>query len=54
MVQVDCGATLLADITPGAFRDMELKEGDDIYCLIKTRAISYLAERDIFSANLVH
>jgi molybdate transport system ATP-binding protein len=53
MVQVDCGATLLADITPGAFRDMELKEGDDIYCLIKTRAISYLAERDIFSANRV-
>ena len=46
IVQVDCGATLLADITPGACRDMNLKEGDDIHCLIKTRAINYLAEID--------
>jgi len=46
IVQVDCGATLLADITPGACRDMDLKEGDDIHCLIKTRAINYLAEID--------
>ena len=46
IVQVDCGATLLADITPGGCRDMALKEGDDIHCLIKTRAINYLAEID--------
>ena len=46
IVQVDCGATLLADITPGACRDMDLKEGDNIHCLIKTRAIDYLAEID--------
>ena len=46
IVQVDCGATLLADITPGACRDMDLKEGDNIHCLIKTRAINYLAEID--------
>ena len=46
IVQVDCGATLLADITPGACRDLDLKEGDDIHCLIKTRAINYLAEID--------
>ena len=53
IVQVDCGATLLADITPGACRDMALKEGDDIFCLIKTRAINYLAERNAFPANRV-
>ncbi len=53
IVQVDCGATLLADITPGACRDMELKEGDDIHCLIKTRAIHYLAERDAIPANRI-
>jgi molybdate transport system ATP-binding protein len=46
IVQVDCGGTLLAEITPGACRDMALQEGEDIYCLIKTRSITYLAEFD--------
>ncbi|MDD1623403.1 MAG: ATP-binding cassette domain-containing protein [Methylococcaceae bacterium] len=46
IVQVDCGGTLLAEITPGACRDMALQEGDDIYCLIKTHSITYLAELD--------
>lgn len=46
IVQVDCGGTLLAEITPGACRDMDLREGDDVYCLIKTHAIVYLAELD--------
>lgn len=46
IVQIDCGGTLLAEITPGACREMALQEGDDIYCLIKTHAISYLAELD--------
>ena len=46
IVQVDCGGTLLAEITPGACRDMALQEGEDIYCLIKTRTITYLAELD--------
>jgi len=46
IVQIDCGGTLLAEITPGACRDMALQEGDDIYCLIKTHAISYLSEFD--------
>lgn len=46
IVQIDCGGTLLAEITPGACRDMALQEGDDIYCLIKTHAISYLTEFD--------
>jgi molybdate transport system ATP-binding protein len=44
IVQVDCGGTLLAEITPGACRNMALQEGEDIYCLIKTHSITYLAE----------
>jgi molybdate transport system ATP-binding protein len=46
IVQVDCGCTLLAEITPGAYRDMALREGDWVYCLIKTHAIVCLAELD--------
>ncbi|MDD5578150.1 MAG: hypothetical protein PHY16_02575 [Methylobacter sp.] len=46
MVQVDCGSTLLAEITRGACRDMALQEGEIIYCLIKTHTITYLAELD--------
>lgn len=46
IVQVDCGCTLLAEITSGACKDMALQEGDWIYCLIKTHAIVYLAELD--------
>ena len=46
IVQVDCGCTLLAEITPGACRDMALQEGETIYCLIKTHSITYLAELD--------
>ncbi len=46
IVQVDCGGTLLAEITKGACRNMALQEGEDIYCLIKTHSITYLAELD--------
>ncbi|WP_333874698.1 molybdenum ABC transporter ATP-binding protein [Methylobacter sp.] len=46
IVQVDCGSTLLAEITPGACRDMALQEGEFIYCLIKTHSITYLTELD--------
>ena len=46
IVQIDCGGTLLAEVTPGACRDMALQEGEDIYCLIKTHSITYLAELD--------
>ena len=46
IVQVDCGGTLLAEITPGACRNMALQEGEDIYCLIKTHSITYLSEHD--------
>ena len=46
IVQVDCGGTLLAEITPGGCRQMALHEGDTVYCLIKTHAIVYLSELD--------
>jgi molybdate transport system ATP-binding protein len=46
IVQIDCGGTLLAEITPGAFRTMGLQEGDVVYCLIKTHAIVYIVELD--------
>lgn len=46
LAQIDCGCTLLAEITPGACREMMLREGDWIYCLIKTHAIVYMAELD--------
>lgn len=46
IVQVDCGCTLLAEITPGACRNMNLQEGELIYCLLKTHSISYLNELD--------
>jgi len=46
IVQIDCGGTLLSEITPGACRNMALQEGEDIYCLIKTHSISYLDEHD--------
>ncbi|CAG1022899.1 Molybdenum import ATP-binding protein ModC [Patescibacteria group bacterium] len=46
IVQIDCGETLLAEITPAACHDMGLQENDIIYCLIKTHAINYLTELD--------
>ncbi|MGY6276163.1 molybdenum ABC transporter ATP-binding protein [Methylomonas sp. MgM2] len=46
VVQIDCGGTLLAEITPGALHSMALQEGDMVHCLIKTHAIVYLAELD--------
>lgn len=46
IVQVDCGGTLLAEITPGACFDMALQEGETVYCLIKTHAIAYISELD--------
>ncbi len=46
VVQVDCGGALLAEITAGACQEMGLREGDDIYCLIKTHAVVYINELD--------
>lgn len=44
VVQVDCGSTLLAGITLRAYRDMDLKEGDTVYCLAKAQSFAYLDE----------
>jgi molybdate transport system ATP-binding protein len=46
IVQVDCGAALLVEITHGAHQRMALREGDTVYCLIKTHSIVYLSELD--------
>lgn len=46
MVQVDCGTTLLVGITPKAYRDMGLIEGETVYCLAKTQAFGYLGDND--------
>ncbi len=46
IVQVDCGGTLLVEITPGACRNMGLQEGEIVYCLIKTHALVYINELD--------
>jgi molybdate transport system ATP-binding protein len=46
IVQVDCGGTLLAEITPGACHELALREGDIVYCLIKTHSIIYISELD--------
>lgn len=43
-VQVDCGKTLLALITLRALHDMDLREGDTVYCLAKAQAFSYVRE----------
>lgn len=42
IVQVDCGETLLVEITFGAYKSMNIKENDVIYCLIKTHSIAYV------------
>ncbi|ESS73008.1 molybdenum import ATP-binding protein ModC [Methyloglobulus morosus KoM1] len=47
LVQIDCGWTILAEITRGACQQMALTEGQEVYCLIKTQAIIYLADLDI-------
>ena len=47
LVQIDCGSTLIAEITRGACQQMALMEGQEVYCLIKTQAIIYLADLDM-------
>jgi molybdate transport system ATP-binding protein len=47
LVQIDCGSTILAEITRGACQQMGLMEGQEVYCLIKTQAIIYLSDMDI-------
>lgn len=42
LVQVDCGTTLLAAITARACRELDLREGEVVYCLAKTQSFAYL------------
>ncbi|QSA99302.1 molybdenum ABC transporter ATP-binding protein [Methylococcus sp. EFPC2] len=44
VVQIDCGNTLLAGVSLRGLKDMDLQEGDKVYCLIKSHAFSYVAE----------
>lgn len=53
IVQIDCGCILLAEITLGAYQVMQLREGQIVYCLIKTHAIVYLTELDILPQQQV-
>ncbi|QSA96783.1 molybdenum ABC transporter ATP-binding protein [Methylococcus sp. EFPC2] len=45
-VQIDAGTPLWAEITPRAWQELNLHEGDWAYCLIKTRSIAYLTDRE--------
>jgi molybdate transport system ATP-binding protein len=51
VVQIDCGTTLLAGVSLRALRDMDLQEGDTVYCLIKAHAFSYVFENATTSLN---
>lgn len=43
-VHVDIGSPLVVDITPKAFSQLSLNQGDEIYCLIKTHSFSFLGK----------
>ena len=45
LVQIDCGAVLLAEITRKACRDLDFQEGDEVYCLMKTQSLHYVDDR---------
>jgi molybdate transport system ATP-binding protein len=53
VVQIDCGHTLLAGVSLKALKDMDLQEGDRIYCLIKAHAFSYVNETVQTSATRI-
>jgi molybdate transport system ATP-binding protein len=42
LVQVEVGATLIAQVTPRALTDMGMQVNDTIYCLVKAQSFSYL------------
>jgi len=43
-LRIDVGAPLVAEITPRAWHQLALREGETVHCLIKTRSLSYLME----------
>ncbi|ASF45799.1 molybdenum ABC transporter ATP-binding protein [Methylovulum psychrotolerans] len=51
LVQIDCGTVWLAGITLKACRDMDLKEGDRVYCLAKTQSFSYRSNAEPSTFN---
>jgi molybdate transport system ATP-binding protein len=42
VVQIDCGNTLLAGLSLRGLKELDLQEGDGVYCLIKSHAFSYV------------
>lgn len=42
IVQIDCGTTLLVGISLKALSEMKIKEGDSVYCLVKSHAFSFV------------
>jgi molybdate transport system ATP-binding protein len=50
-VYLDAGAPLIAEISPRAYRELALQEGETVYALIKTRSFAYLAERTILDQS---
>ena len=43
-VHVDIGSPLVVDITPKAFSQLALSQGNEIYCLIKTHSFAFLGK----------
>ncbi|NOQ93083.1 MAG: molybdenum ABC transporter ATP-binding protein [Methylophaga sp.] len=43
-LNVDIGTPLTVDITPKAFSELELSQGDEVYCLIKAQSFSFLGK----------
>ncbi len=41
-IHVDIGSKVVADITPRAYTELGLQQGDDIYCLIKVHSFAFL------------
>ncbi len=54
-VTVDVGVPLCAEISPRAWRDLQLREKEKVYCLIKTRSFVYLSEppEGLFHAEMI-
>ena len=41
-IKIDCGVSLLVDISISSLVNLEIKEGKELFCLIKARAIEYI------------
>lgn len=45
LVQADIGIEILSEVTLKTLKNLGLKEGNTIYCMVKTHSISYLGSR---------